>query len=50
VTAAELVELSDLLHDTDDDVRGSAYSHWCTCNGELIGDDAAAQAAGLVDA
>ena len=36
ITEDELVELSDLMHDTDPEIAGSAYSHWCNSTGELI--------------
>jgi hypothetical protein len=49
VSEDDLVELSDLLHDKDDEIRGSAYSHWCaqTMCEEMTGEQA--EAAGLID-
>jgi hypothetical protein len=48
ITEDELVELSDLMHSDDEDVAREAYSHWCNCTGELIGDDNAAFKLGLI--
>ena len=49
VTSDELVELSDLLHHTDADVRRDAYSHWCNSTGELIGNSDKARELQLID-
>ena len=45
----DLVELYDLLHHEDEDLRGSAYSHWCagTLGEELTEEEA--ETAGLLD-
>lgn len=49
LTDADLVDLYDMLHHSDEEIRTSAYSHWCAGTpGELIGDDDAAKAAGLI--
>lgn len=48
VTAEELIELSDLLHHSDVDIRRDAYSHWCSSTGELIGSDDKARELNLI--
>ncbi len=49
LTERDLLDLCDLLYSDDEDTRRDAYSLWCSDAGELIGDDSAAQAAGLID-
>lgn len=49
-SSADLEELAELMDSEDEDIRRDAYSHWCAGGpGELIGNDAAARAAGLID-
>lgn len=50
ITASELIDLSDLMHDSDPDIRRDAYSHWCSASGTRIGSDDDARRAGLIDA